>query len=66
MTVNFVNSYFLNYNLDYLFGKERIFLKMSTQNAMDLLLQKKVKSIEFSSTLIKVHFRRSKMDKRRK
>lgn len=56
---------FTNYGLDYLIGKERVFLKMSTQNVLDNLLIKKTKFINQASTLIKVHYRRSKMSKRR-
>lgn len=56
----------VNYSLDYQFGKERIFLKMSTQNVLETLLKKRTKFIETAATLIKAHYRRSLMSKRRK
>lgn len=43
--MKFVLSYFANYSVDYQFGKERIFLKMATQNIMDTLLKSKTKHI---------------------
>lgn len=65
IVTEFVNNQLISYNLDYLFGRERIFMKMATQNVLDLLLHKKIKFIEHASTMIKVHYRRSRMTKRR-
>lgn len=45
ISMKFVLSYFANYSVDYQFGKERIFLKMATQNIMDTLLKSKTKHI---------------------
>ncbi len=55
----------VNYNLDYQFGREKIFLKMSTQNFLDTLLKNRTKYIESAATYIKAHYRRSKMSKRK-
>ena len=63
--MRFMTNHFVNYGLDYQFGKDRIFLKMSTQNVLDNLLKKRTRFIESAATLIKVHYRRSKMAKRR-
>lgn len=43
--MQFITNYFVNYNIDYQFGKERIFLKMATQNLMDNILKLKTKDI---------------------
>jgi hypothetical protein len=40
ITMKFINNLNVHYSLDYQFGKERIFLKMSTQNRLDSLLSK--------------------------
>lgn len=64
--MRFVTNSLVNYSLDYQFGKERIFLKMSTQNVLETLLKKRTKFIETAATLIKAHYRRSLMSKRRK
>jgi myosin heavy subunit len=63
--MRFVTNHFVNYNIDYQFGKDRIFLKMSAQNVLENLLKKRVRFVESAATLIKVHYRRSKMSKRR-
>jgi len=65
MSMKFVTNSFVNYNIDYQFGRERIFLKIATQNIMDNLLEKKTFNIELASTRIKAHYRRYLMSKRR-
>lgn len=44
-TMYFMANCFVNYQLDYQFGSERIFLKIATKNILDQLLQKKIKFI---------------------
>lgn len=66
ITMRFITNYFVNYTLDYQFGKERIFLKMATQNVLDTLLNKKLRHIELAATMIKVHYKRAIMSKRRR
>lgn len=34
IAMRFVTNHFVNYNIDYQFGKDRIFLKMSAQNVL--------------------------------
>jgi hypothetical protein len=63
--MRFITDYFVNYSIDYQFGRDRIFLKMSAQNVLENLLKKKIRFIESASTLIKIHYRRSLMSKRR-
>jgi len=65
IAMQFVNSQLVSYNLDYLFGRERIFMKMATQNVLDLMLQKKLKFINHAASMIKVHYRRNGTNKRR-
>lgn len=59
--MRFVNDQLVKYDLDYQFGRERIFLKMSTQNRLDALLRKKLTMIEWASTRIKAQYRYKKM-----
>jgi hypothetical protein len=39
------SNIFTNHKLDYLFGKERIFMKMSTKNFLDITLKQKTNKI---------------------
>ena len=64
--MRFVNDLNVQYNLDYQFGKERIFLKMSAQNRLDALRQQKLEMIEYASTRIKAQYRYYLMSQKRK
>jgi myosin heavy subunit len=66
ITVKFITNHFVNYTLEYQFGKEKLFLKMSTQNFFDNLLANRTKNIVTAATLIKAHYKRSKFAKERK
>lgn len=59
--MKFVNDLNVHYDLDYQFGRERIFLKMSAQHRLDTLLSKRLYTIEHASTRIKVQYRHYKM-----
>jgi len=60
-----VNDLLVNYDLDYQFGRESIFLKMATQNRLDALLKKKLNSIDCAASRIKAQYRFQKMKKTR-
>ena len=64
--MRFVNDLNVHYNFDYQYGKDRIFLKMSAQNRLDSLRQKKLEMIEYASTRIKAQYRYYKMSQKRK
>lgn len=51
------SNIFTNHKLEYLFGKERIFMKISTKNFLDIMFKQKTNQIEFASTVIKAHYR---------
>lgn len=55
------SNIFTNHKLDYLFGREKIFMKMSTKNFLDLMYRKKTKKIDHASTIIKVAFKLRKL-----
>lgn len=57
---------FTNHKLEYLFGKERIFMKMSTKNFLDISLSHTIRKITYSCTLIKSCYRMSVKRKIRK
>ncbi len=46
-----------NVGLDYLYGHERIFMKMETNNYLHAALKQKTKRFDHSSTVIKVIWR---------
>lgn len=52
-----MDKQFKNAGLDYLYGNERIFMKMETNNYIQAVLAQKTKRIAHSSTVIKVIFR---------
>jgi hypothetical protein len=60
-----VNDLLVNYDLDYQYGRESIFLKMATQNRLDALLKKKLTSVDFAASRIKAQYRYRKMKKSR-
>jgi len=60
------NNSFTNHKLEYLFGKEKIFMKMSTKNFFDIRLRQKTDKINYASTIIKTSFRMLKVRKLRK
>jgi hypothetical protein len=66
IVMRFVNDQLVHYDLDYQFGKDRIFLKMSTQNRLDALLKKKVGAVEWGSTRLKAQYRYRVMAGQRK
>ena len=66
ITMKFINDLNVHFNIDYQFGKERIFLKMSAQNRLDSLLSKKLEMIEYASSRIKAQYIHYKMNSIRK
>jgi hypothetical protein len=46
-----------NVGLDYLYGQERVFMKMETNNYLNAALKQKTKRFDHSSTVIKVIWR---------
>ncbi len=54
---------FTNHKLEYLFGREKIFMKMSTKNFFDVMYKQKTTKINYAATLIKAAYRMSKVRK---
>jgi hypothetical protein len=51
------SNIFTNHKLEYLFGRERIFMKISTKNFLDITLKQKTNQIEYASTIVKAVYR---------
>lgn len=52
-----MDNKFKNTNLDYLFGIDRIFMKMETNTYLEIVLKNKTKTVAHASSVIKVMWR---------